>query len=176
MSLSVATPEAVTSSFPPTSSLSGLLDTYGDVMTPEQIAEALEYSVGYVRKKIGCAKFQHLPWVAAIAPHRRRQGLNWVYGTQGVACFLDSQRSSLESIRAPSKHLPKLLQAYGPSMPVAQVADALGYSVTYVSKKIGNADYQHLPWVSAIGSHRRKRGSRWVYATVAVALYLDGRK
>jgi len=134
MSLSVATPEAVTSSFTPTSSLSGLLDTYGDVMTPEQIAEALEYSVGYVRKKIGCAKFQPLPWVAAIAPHRRRQGLNWVYGTHGVASFLDSQRSSLESIRAPSKHLPKLLQAYGPSMPVAQVADALGYSVTYVSK------------------------------------------
>lgn len=55
MSFSVATPEAVTSSFTPPSSLLGLLHSYGDVMTPEQIAEALEYSVGSVRKKISYA-------------------------------------------------------------------------------------------------------------------------
>ncbi|WP_158895553.1 MULTISPECIES: hypothetical protein [unclassified Pseudomonas] len=173
MTPSLATSVAVSPSFAPTSCLPALLETYGEVMTPEQIAVELEYSAGYVRKKIGCAKYQHLPWVMSIAPHRRRQGLVWVYATCGVAAFLESQRTSLEPDSGFSKNLPRLLEAYGKAMTVEQVAKALGYRLNYVSKKIGNASYQHLPWVTAIARHRRKRGARWVYATEAVALYLD---
>lgn len=67
----------------------------------------------------------------------------------------------------------RLAAAYGKAMTVEQIAAELEYSATYVAKKIGAAGYEHLPWVKAIAPHRRKRGLRWVYATEAVAKYLD---
>ena len=173
MSLSLATPVAVRPPFAPTSCVPTLLDIYGKVMTPEQIAVELEYSAGYVRKKISCAKYQHLHWVMAIAPYRRRQGPAWVYATCGGAAFLESQRTSLARDSGSSKNLPRLLDVYGRATTGEPVAKALGYRLNYVSKKIGNASYHHLPWVTAIAPHRRKRGLRWVYATEAVAKYLD---
>ncbi len=67
-----------------------LLAAYGKAMTPEQIAAELEYSATYVAKKIGAAGYEHLPWVKAIAPHRRKRGLRWVYATEAVAKYLDT--------------------------------------------------------------------------------------
>lgn len=72
-----------------------------------------------------------------------------------------------------SKNLQRLTAAYGAAMTCAQIASELEYSAIYVAKKIGAAGYEHLPWVKAIAPHRRKRGLRWVYATEAVAKYLD---
>ncbi|REC99017.1 hypothetical protein [Ectopseudomonas oleovorans] len=67
-----------------------LTAAYGKAMTPEQIAKELEYSATYVAKKIGAAGYEHLPWVKAIAPHRRKRGLRWVYATEAVAKYLDT--------------------------------------------------------------------------------------
>lgn len=67
-----------------------LTSAYGKAMTPEQIAKELEYSATYVAKKIGAAGYEHLPWVKAIAPHRRKRGLRWVYATEAVAKYLDT--------------------------------------------------------------------------------------
>jgi len=67
-----------------------LAAAYGKAMTPEQIAKELEYSATYVAKKIGAAGYEHLPWVKAIAPHRRKRGLRWVYATEAVAKYLDT--------------------------------------------------------------------------------------
>lgn len=67
-----------------------LTAAYGKAMTPEQIAVELEYSATYVAKKIGAAGYEHLPWVKAIAPHRRKRGLRWVYATEAVAKYLDT--------------------------------------------------------------------------------------
>lgn len=67
-----------------------LIAAYGKAMTPEQIAKELEYSATYVAKKIGAAGYEHLPWVKAIAPHRRKRGLRWVYATEAVAKYLDT--------------------------------------------------------------------------------------
>lgn len=66
MPLSLATPVAVCPPFIPTTYLPTLLEAYREVMTPEQIDAELEYSARYVRKKIRCTKYQHLPWVTAI--------------------------------------------------------------------------------------------------------------
>lgn len=73
-----------------TPSLARLRDAYGNAMTPEQIAKELEYSATYVAKKIGAAGYEHLPWIKAIAPHRRKRGLRWVYATEAVAKYLDT--------------------------------------------------------------------------------------
>ncbi|NRH44612.1 MULTISPECIES: hypothetical protein [Pseudomonas] len=70
--------------------LARLAAAYGKAMTPEQIAKELEYSATYVAKKIGAAGYEHLPWVKAIAPHRRKRGLRWVYATEAVAKYLDT--------------------------------------------------------------------------------------
>lgn len=70
--------------------LERLAAAYGKAMTPEQIANELEYSATYVAKKIGAAGYEHLPWVKAIAPHRRKRGLRWVYATEAVAKYLDT--------------------------------------------------------------------------------------
>jgi len=67
-----------------------LTAAYGKAMTAEQIAKELEYSATYVAKKIGAVGYEHLPWVKAIAPHRRKRGLRWVYATEAVAKYLDT--------------------------------------------------------------------------------------
>lgn len=74
----------------PTATLARLTEAYGKAMTPEQIAKELEYTATYVAKKIGAAGYEHLPWVKAIAPHRRKRGLRWVYATEAVAKYLDT--------------------------------------------------------------------------------------
>lgn len=74
----------------PNPTLDRLTRVYGKAMTPEQIAKELEYSATYVAKKIGAAGYEHLPWVKAIAPHRRKRGLRWVYATEAVAKYLDT--------------------------------------------------------------------------------------
>ena len=72
-----------------------------------------------------------------------------------------------------SPTLARLICVYGEAMTVAEVAQELQFSATYVAKKIGAVGYEHLPWVKAIAPRRRKRGRRWVYATEAVVKYLD---
>lgn len=62
---------------------------YGDHMSVTEVATELNYSVTYFRKKIGAANYQHLDWVKAINPARKKCGRFWVYRTEVVASFLD---------------------------------------------------------------------------------------
>jgi hypothetical protein len=71
------------------STLQRLMRMYGDHMSVVQVAAELNYSVTYFRKKIGAADYQHLGWVKAIYPARKKSGRFWVYRTESVASFLD---------------------------------------------------------------------------------------
>jgi hypothetical protein len=71
------------------STLQRLNRLYGDHMSVVQVAAELNYSVTYFRKKIGASDYQHLDWVKAINPARKKCGRFWVYKTDTVASFLD---------------------------------------------------------------------------------------
>lgn len=71
------------------STLQRLVRMYGDHMSVIQVATELNYSATYFRKKIGAADYQHLEWVKAIYPARKKCGRFWVYRTESVASFLD---------------------------------------------------------------------------------------
>ena len=71
------------------STLQRLMRMYGEHMSVVQVAAELNYSVTYFRKKIGAADYQHLDWVKAIYPARKKFDRFWVYRTETVANFLD---------------------------------------------------------------------------------------
>ncbi|WP_133306556.1 hypothetical protein [Pseudomonas sp. LS-2] len=65
-----------------------LNDQYGEFMSSAQVSCELDYTETYFRKKIGNSRYQHLAWVKAISPSRKKRGRFWVYGTDAVASYL----------------------------------------------------------------------------------------
>lgn len=68
-----------------------------------------------------------------------------------------------------------LFSKFGAAIPRDDVASLLFYSKTYFTKRIGDKNLEHLPWVKALKPHRMRRGRHTYFATKAVAAFLDSR-
>ena len=68
-----------------------LVVKYGQLMTPEQVASELGYSVTYFIKKIGSKKYSHLDWVRSLRPWRAKVGSRYKYRTEAVENLLKAR-------------------------------------------------------------------------------------